>query len=129
MNDAVVLDVGEKERLVFHDGAAEAAAKLILAPFRPGSHSGLRKPVARVEDVVTEILEGRSVKCVGSRLGDNVDHCTGGKAHIGAQVVGLHLHFGDGVNRGRNTHESLRAHVVVHAVDQLVVVQVRLAIG
>src|SRR5215470_2581691 len=72
------LVVGEEERFVFLDRTTDASAKLILPELR--LYSGQRisrlrdvENIFRIEFVVAQKLEQRSMKRIRSRFGDQVD--------------------------------------------------------
>ena len=65
---------------------------------------------------------------VGARLGDDVDGSAGGPANLSGVHVGLNADFLDRVDRRMHTDGADDALVVVHAVHQLVIDDVRLPI-
>ena len=119
------LDVGEEERLVLHDRAAEHAAELIA--IEAGLHAG-RGPeeAGGVELGAAHELPRRAAEGVGAaRIGD-VDRRAGRASVLGAHVVGDDLELADRVRRRLHhlVREALVAGavgVVVDAVDQEVV--------
>jgi len=123
----VALVVGEEEGAVADDAAAEAAAPLLLAEPRLGLVAAGEEVVA-VELLVAEEAVPRAVEVVGARFGQDVHHRTGRAAGLGGVHVGLHLHLGDGVDRRPHADGADVALVVVHAVDQVVVDDVVLAV-
>ena len=76
-----------EEGAVAEDGAADATAVLILAKL--GFVTRGLQDAATVEDVVAEVLVGRTVELVRSRGGDDVDDTTSGAAGFGGVAVGL----------------------------------------
>ena len=90
----------EKKRLVLNDRATNGAAKLIAFKLVPSfilrrlpASGEWRGPVSRVENRIADELKRISVKGVGSRLRNNVNHCAGILAIFGAVVTGLNAEF------------------------------------
>jgi hypothetical protein len=76
-----------EEGSIPEDGTADAAAILILAQF--GLVAGGLEEVAGVEDVVAEVLVGRSMELVRSSAGDDVDDTAGRTSCLCSVAVGL----------------------------------------
>ena len=136
--DAPSFDAAEEECLVPDDRAAERSAELILAQH---GRVGLAVAVtvvasegrARVEDIVAHELIGAAVELVRSAADRNHDHAACVAAVLRRVIRRLHLHLLNRVERGDHGLRLavLQPHhggVVVHAVDQVVVLQGRLAV-
>src|SRR6266567_807933 len=81
--DAVTLVVDEKERLILEDRAAHCTAKLVLAVLALLDRI---EEVTRIEVVVAQELEGRTVKLVGTGLRRN-ENCAPTSAAVLRRVV------------------------------------------
>ena len=116
--------VGEEERPIGAERSTEAAAILMLA-----EHGlGRGEEVLRVEAIVAGKLERRPAEAVGARLGEDVHDAAGGAPGLGRVVTGLDLDLGDGVDGRLDANRADRALVVVHPVDELIVLVVQRAV-
>ena len=118
--DPRALVTAEIEHPVLDERAAEGRSVLVL-PER-----GLRAPaveeVVGIEHLVAEKLERRPVDVVGSGLCCHLDDGATSAAELRAVVVGFHLEFLDGVDRGLHRlvgshHDAAEVVVVVRAVE------------
>src|SRR4029453_10921834 len=100
--------------------------KLILIElwFRPGRG----KEIPRIELVVAVVFERRAMEAVGTRLGDDVHGAAGGAAALGPVDIGLDPHLGDGIDGWLDDQRADEPLVVVHAVEQLIVLVVERAV-
>ena len=126
--------VEEIEKLVFENGAAGAAAELLL--LMDGLGVDTFRFVVRIERVqrrIAQVIEQVGMKVVRARFGDGVDDAARRLAELGAVVTGADLEFlngieavgvGDGGTAARFREESL---IVVGAVHRIVVVEARYA--
>jgi len=123
------LVVREKEGLILDDGSAERATKLVVV--ERGLGAGRVEEVARIECVVAEVFDCRSVKRVRSAFGHDVNHRSGIPA-VFRLVIGENTQLADRVDRqdgGRRPENAclidgrIVAVAVVHvrAVEQIVV--------
>ena len=108
------------------DRSADAAAVLVLARAR-ASVAARRSCVASNLSLRLN-SNAEPWKWFDARLGDDVDDAAGGAPGLGGVVVGLDLDLGDRVDRRLDANRADRALVVVHAVDQLVVLVVERAV-
>ena len=124
------LVVAEEEGLALQYRAADAGSELILTIFRLNSSwsSRIKKDVLGIELVVAQKLECRTMERVGSGLGDHVGHSACRAARFSRVQAGGHVHFLNGVHGGTDTDNAVKALVVVHAVDHVVVGIVSLSI-
>ena len=113
--------VGEEERLVRDNRAADGASELILLERRLLLAGAVREEVVGVELVVAQELVGDAVKRVAAGFGDDVDLPAGIPPLIGGIEVGLNLEFLDRLDvRAKHRHER-QPRVVVDPVVQVVV--------
>src|ERR1035441_10216695 len=115
------------------DRATEAGTELVLVvggPYSGERVTGLRnvKKVLGVGDGVAEELERRSVKSIGPRLGDHVNHRAGHTADVGREEAGLHFDLLYSVNGRLDADCPDNPFVVVDAIDHVVVGHVALAV-
>ena len=80
------LIIAEEKGSVFANGAADAAAELILAVLLFGQGRAAREIVIaiRVELIVAQEFKERAVKIVRAGFGQDVDHAARGAADLGA---------------------------------------------
>ena len=122
------LVVGKEERLALHDGPAKISAVLILIVGRLGRVRPNRKEVAGVERIVAEVFVRGAVEIVGAGLGGDADRRTRRAPVLGRIRARDDLEFLNRIHRrprhlGRQLLDVLRDAVVVHAVEQEVVLQ------
>ncbi len=133
--------VDEEEELVLDDRAADGTAELIPAKLRleacavyvvlcgeavlgrnergaPGETVG---PGVGVEDVVTDELEGVTVKLVGAGLDGDADDAAKVVAVGSRGVLGDEIELLDGIDTGREGDLVVVDLVVVHAVEDVAV--------
>ncbi len=118
--------IAEKEGVALPDGAAEAAAELVLLECRRGARAG--EEVLGVHLFVAKELEEASMEVTGPGLGDQVDDAAGGAAEFRGVAVGDELEFGERVHGGLHDDRADITLVVVEAVDHEVVVVSVLAV-
>src|SRR5204862_1446623 len=122
--------IGEEKGLVFHDGAAQGSAELVVVERSLGL-AGYVEVVAGIQCAIAEVFCRAAVKGVGAALGDNVDDRAGIASVFGLEI-GEHVQFGNGVDRkngGRRAEDSslvncgIVAVSIIHvgAVEQIVV--------
>src|SRR5690348_12057318 len=87
--DHLTLETEEEECLVLLYRAAECPSKLILNEWRARKVVKIREIVVRIEYLVAQILVGCTMKCVGSRLGGDINHASRVIAILGGNIVGL----------------------------------------
>src|SRR5262245_20769742 len=104
--------------MVLEDRSADGAAELIRAKRRFELAVQVREEVRRLEAIVPEVLEGRSMELVGTGLGNGVDYAAAGIAVLSTVVVGLDSHFLDRLDRGAVLRAIESGVVVVAAVEQ-----------
>src|SRR6185312_2203500 len=102
--------------------------------FSLGNVVEIFKPVGRVENVVAEILPGRAVEAVGTRLDGGVEHGGAGAAKLSTEAGGLHLELLDGFQRRKHNvvgsvQEIHGVGIVVNAVQHVVVLRRPIAVG
>ena len=69
--------------LLLPDGAAQTAAKLVVADLAARQAGAVAKCVVRIECVVAKEFVGRSVEPVGASPGDDMDLASHGAAEFG----------------------------------------------
>src|SRR6516225_8843712 len=80
--------VAKEEGLVSADRTTEAGAKLVLPEFR--SPAGPREEVPSIEDIVPNEFVRRTMQCVASSLGNDVDDGSPGLSNLSRIVAGVH---------------------------------------
>src|SRR4029453_19665606 len=86
------------------------------------------KKIAGIELVVAVVFERRAMEAVGTRLGYDVHDAAGGAADLGRVDIGLDPHLGDGIDGWLDDQRADEPLVVVHAVEQLIVLVVERAV-
>ena len=121
------LVVAKEKGLVLLDRAADASAKLILTQL--GTPARSRKVVARIESVVAQILEKRTVESVRAGLRNNIGHASLCAGDFRRVQVGGDVDLLNGIDGGPDDNGAEVPFVVVHAVDHIVIEKVVLPVG
>ena len=123
------LIVGEEEELIPDDRSAKLRAKLIQAERRDVR---VVKGRARVEDLISQVLEGLAVEGVRPGLGNDVDLHAGGPAALGGVDRGADTELLDRIQRDGEPRLSLLRLLLdtggVDAVKREIVVVERMAV-
>src|SRR6266446_5803336 len=117
LHNSPTLIGGEKKCLVFLNGPAKSAAKLVLLESRLRRRSKCER--MRVQMVVAEKLVETAVQIVRAGLGDHIDHGAGVATVFCVEGVGDNLELLDAVRRwfhGRQVGEEIVAVAAVHGV-------------
>ena len=122
--ELALLEVGEVERPVAHDRAAEAGAVLLSGS---SAASCPESGFARVEAIVAEVAVEVAVQRVGAALGDDVDVAAERAAELGLPARRHHLELLDRVDAVRDAAQPGGVVVGRQAVDDEVVREIALA--
>ena len=114
---ARALVVAENEGLVLADGTTEKSTELIAFKWL----LTLVEVVDSVELVVADKLVDSAVNAVGARLQDHVNRCAA-TPELGAHRVFFGTELLDGVGRGQHDDATQSELVVIHSIQQKVVV-------
>src|SRR6266478_6163677 len=110
----------KEEGPVLNDGTTNTATEIVLPKLCLRKLSGV-KGIPRVEHVVLKILVQGTVKAVASAFGDDTDQATWRSPTLGGVVIGLYVHFLNGIDRGLDPNSPDDTLVVVRAVNLCVV--------
>lgn len=124
--------VREEERLIFADRPAKVAAELIEAQLRLPAVDG-RGPALGVELVVAEEFPRSATNIVAAALDGDVHNTARTASVLSGVAVRLHLELRYGVHRGPHHIHPFAAEaggvgVVVHTIEQIVVLQRAIAV-
>ena len=117
----IVLIIREKEQLVLPDRAAHRAAEHIVTDRRPLRSLPVRIPAVRVQLVVAQEFERRSVELIRAGLDGHIDDAALEVTELRRRVVRDHLEFLNGVHVGLIGHHVGILIVVIDPVEQEVV--------
>jgi hypothetical protein len=109
-----LLHIGEEEGLVFLDGAAQRAAKLIEIEL----FGGRGEEAAGIQVGIAEELENASVELVGARFRGHQNSRAAARPPFRRIVVSEDLEFLDGIDRRQNRNGAGSEFVVIVAVQQ-----------
>src|ERR1017187_3825153 len=120
-NAPLLFEIRKKEGLVFPDGPTNTATEGVLAVLRLLDNPRRGEEIARIEDVVPEVLVQRAMKLAAAALGNDVDHRARRTTISGTVGTGVYFHFGDAIDRGPDTAQTEIALIVVEAIAHLIV--------
>src|SRR5262249_51886416 len=123
------LIIAKEKHLVVADGPAPRAAELVLPGWRFWPPVFVVEKVVGVERVVAQEFEGAAVKSVLARFDLDVDDAAARPPELGGVGAGLDFELFERVYAGEDDDRVQPRFIVVHAVEQEVVVARPHAVG